>query len=169
MDAADKVGHADTNPAGMPERDCGAEMRRRRMAVIAGSGDADLEAAWARFDRDPQCVLLRGPETGLVALRGRIGGDGALFQFGEAVVTRAVVKLEDGSIGHALLLGRDKRKAKLAAVIDAMAHSGNFAAEIDAVVIAPLAAAQSARDARRQAETAATKVNFFTLVRGEDQ
>ncbi len=31
---------------------------------------------------------LRPPETGLVMLRGRIGGDGAPFNIGEAAVTR---------------------------------------------------------------------------------
>jgi alpha-D-ribose 1-methylphosphonate 5-triphosphate synthase subunit PhnG len=35
-------------------------------------------------------------------------------------------------------------------------------------LIEPLAQAQAARRSRQQAETAATKVEFFTLVRGEN-
>ena len=35
-------------------------------------------------------------------------------------------------------------------------------------VLAPLRAAQTEADARRREEIAATKVDFFTMVRGED-
>ena len=40
-------------------------------------------------------------------LRGRVGGDGAPFNVGEATVTRAVVELPSGERGYAHILGRD--------------------------------------------------------------
>ena len=83
-------------------------------------------------------------------------------------MTRATVKLGDGAVGHAMALGRDRAKAQLSAVIDAMCQDEAMAAHIDHTVIEPLRQAQERRDAERKSETAATKVDFFTMVRGED-
>jgi alpha-D-ribose 1-methylphosphonate 5-triphosphate synthase subunit PhnG len=99
-------------------------------------------------------------------LRGRTGGGGAPFNLGEATVTRATVRLETGEIGHAYCLGRDRQKAEVIAVFDAMfqRHPG----PIETLVLAPLRTAALAADEKRKEETAATKVDFFTMVRGED-
>ncbi len=51
-------------------------------------------------------TLLRRPEIGLVMVRGRIGGDGAPFNMGEATVTRAAVSLPGGEVGFGHVLGR---------------------------------------------------------------
>ena len=67
-----------------------------------------------------------------------------------------------------MVLGRDQAKVKLAAVIDALAQDETMAARLDDAVIAPLEAAITKRDRDRAAETAATKVDFFTMVRGDD-
>ena len=142
--------------------------RRERMAVLAQSDAAALAECWVALDIDPQFAFLRGPETGLIALRGRMGGSGAPFNFGEATATRATVRLDSGAVGHAVILGRDRRKATQAAVIDALALDPSMAGTIDTIVTAPLQRAAHARDTRRAAEAAATRVDFFTMVRGED-
>jgi phosphonate C-P lyase system protein PhnG len=95
---------------------------------------------WARLGIDPACEMVRGPETGLVALRGRIGGGGAPFNFGEATVTRATVRLENGAVGHSVALGRDRRKAKLIAILDALAQDPEMETKIDAEIVRPLKA-----------------------------
>ncbi|WP_319410556.1 phosphonate C-P lyase system protein PhnG [uncultured Cohaesibacter sp.] len=144
------------------------QARQHRMSVLANAPKAELIRLWNDLDLDPGCELLRGPETGLVALRGRIGGGGAPFNFGEATITRATVRMENGVIGHALMLGRDHGKAKLAAVIDALASDPAMSERIEASIIAPLHQLAE-REARKQgAETQATRVNFFTMVRGDD-
>ncbi len=142
--------------------------RKARMGVLARAGTADLRRLWAGLGLDPECELLRGPEVGLIALRGRIGGGGAPFNVGEATVTRATVRLGDGTVGHSAMLGRDGEKAKLAAVIDALCEAGGHAERIERDVIAPLKAMLDARDARRSSEAAATRVDFFTMVRGDN-
>jgi alpha-D-ribose 1-methylphosphonate 5-triphosphate synthase subunit PhnG len=99
-------------------------------------------------------------------LRGRMGGDGRAFNLGEATVTRAAVALSDGRTGFAYQLGRDREKARAAAIIDAL-WQGRERALIERA-LAPLRtriADAAALEARR---TAATRVNFFTMVRGED-
>ncbi len=112
--------------------------------------------------------VLRGPETGLVTVRGRIGGGGAAFNTGEATVTRATVRLPSGEIGHAYALGRDKEKVRIAAILDANWCAEETRGTVETKVVAPLVRMAAEADAKRRAETAATKVDFFTMVRGED-
>ncbi len=142
--------------------------RQRRMAVLARAAGVEVMRRWSALGVDPAFEMLRGPETGLVTLRGRVGGGGSPFNFGEATVTRATVRLENGAIGHSWALGRDHDKARLAAIIDALAQDAAMAGRIDEAVIRPLASAQDNDDRSRVAETAATRVDFFTMVRGED-
>ncbi len=143
------------------------ERRRWRMGLIARATATELEAAWTALAVPPEATDLRGPETGLVMLTGRIGGDGARFNLGEATVSRSTVRLASGRIGFGQLLGSDRDRARRAAVLDALAGT-----EEGGPAVERLCAAVEARLAgeRRQqeAETAATRVDFFTLVRGED-
>ena len=110
---------------------------------------------------------LREAENGLVMVRGRIGGDGAPFNLGEATVSRAAVRLASGEVGFGYTLGRDREKARMIALCDALVQSDAFAAEVEAKVIAPLRAAMLAARSRKAAEAAATRVDFYTMVRGE--
>ena len=142
--------------------------RKTRMSVLANADGQELKRLWDALGIDPVCTFVRGPETGLVALRGRIGGGGSPFNFGEATATRATVRLENGTIGHSVILGRDRTKVRLAAIIDALAQDPDLADRIETDLIGPLQARGKAADERRMAETAATRVNFFTMVRGED-
>ena len=75
---------------------------------------------------------LREPENGLVMVRGRIGGDGAPFNLGEATVSRAAVRLSTGEVGFGYTLGRDRRKAQMIALCDALVQSSEFAAAVEA-------------------------------------
>jgi alpha-D-ribose 1-methylphosphonate 5-triphosphate synthase subunit PhnG len=142
--------------------------RKDRMGVLARSTNARLQERWSVLGIDPDYGLLRGPEFGLVMLRGRIGGTGEAFNIGEATVTRASVKLEDGAVGHAMMLGRKPAKAELSAVIDAVCHDAGMAARIDQDLIEPIRLELQASDETRRSQTAATRVDFFTMVRGED-
>ena len=101
-------------------------------------------------------------------LRGRMGGSGPPFNVGEATVTRAVVRLNTGAVGFSYLLGRSHRRARLAALVDALGQDPNWRARLETSLVAPVEARQAAADARVRADTAATRVDFFTLVRGED-
>ena len=85
------------------------------------------------------------PENGLVMVRGRIGGDGAPFNLGEATVSRAAVRLSTGEIGFGYVLGRDREKARMIALCDAMVQSNEFADAVEAKVLAPLRAAMVCR------------------------
>src|SRR6266404_2498457 len=140
--------------------------RKAAMTMLAHSGAAEIARCLAAISA-PAYESLREPENGLVMVRGRIGGDGAPFNLGEATVSRAAVRLSTGEVGFGYTLGRDRHKAKLIALCDAMVQSDEFAAAVEADVIAPLRAAMTEKRNRKSAEAAATRVDFYTLVRGE--
>ena len=142
--------------------------RKAAMAALALAPAEELKRLCQAAGLPGDAQILRGPETGLVTVRGRIGGGGAPFNFGEATVTRATVRLASGEVGHSYALGRDKEKARLSAIADALWQDPSRRAAIEEKIIGPLRAAQSEADGRRRAEAAATKVDFFTMVRGED-
>lgn len=142
--------------------------RRHWMGVLARAARAELEQAWNDLEDKPSYRWLRRPEIGLVMVRGRAGGTGAPFNLGEMTVTRCVVGLDDGTTGFAFVRGRDTRHAELAAVFDALLQQPTRHAVVRQTVIAPLAAAQAERRRLLGCKANATRVNFFTLVRGED-
>ncbi|GAC1307125.1 MAG: phosphonate C-P lyase system protein PhnG [Steroidobacteraceae bacterium] len=146
--------------------DNGRQTRRQAaMTVLAHSYSSEI-ASYLGAIAVPPGEDLREPENGLVMVRGRIGGDGALFNLGEATVSRAAIQLATGEVGFGYTLGRDRQKAQMMALCDALVQSAEFADTVEAKVIAPLRAAVIARQQRKAAETAATRVDFYTLVRG---
>jgi alpha-D-ribose 1-methylphosphonate 5-triphosphate synthase subunit PhnG len=138
------------------------------MATLADARTQEIEAHLASLGAPPEYIELRPVETGLVMLRGRIGGDGAPFNFGEATVTRAAVRIATGEVGFSCVLGRDRDKARLVALCDALWQNEASRDGVERQVLAPIRARLERERARRHAETAASRVDFFTLVRGED-
>ena len=170
MSAAASPPSADSPSSGPPD----SAARRARMADMARTPRADLEAAlnralegtpWPAFD------WLRPPETGLAMVRGRIGGTGDAFNLGEATVTRATLRLRDAhdgtTVGVACHLGRDRRRAELAAIADALLQTPQHRERLHDHLVAPLAAQLAAKRAQRQQDAASTRVEFFTMVRGD--
>ncbi len=153
---------AGAKPAENPE----IAARQAVMATCTGATCVELEQALAALGDIPQATDLRGTENGLVMLRGRMGGDGRPFNLGEATVTRAAVRLADGRTGFAYQLGRDAAKTRAAAILDALWQG----AERTAVEAALAPARQRIADeaAAKARRVAATRVNFFTMVRGDD-
>jgi len=141
------------------------EARRRHMAVLARAPRGDIEALVGAI-ATPFFTTLKPPETGTVMVEGRAGGAGSRFNLGEATVTRCVIRLDSGTMGFSYVLGRDKEKARLAALAEAVLQEEPLEGPLH-TGLATLAARQAeARDlASRKA--AATKVEFFTMVRGE--
>ncbi|MCP1470444.1 alpha-D-ribose 1-methylphosphonate 5-triphosphate synthase subunit PhnG [Sphingobium sp. OAS761] len=114
--------------------------------------------------------FLRTPETGLVTVRGRIGSTGRAFNLGDVTVSRATLRLECGGgpiIGIARILGRDRDRAEIVALLDALLQLPTLHERLYEEHIAPLQRAQAARRAEAAADTAATRVEFSVMTRGE--
>jgi alpha-D-ribose 1-methylphosphonate 5-triphosphate synthase subunit PhnG len=148
--------------------------RRRWLGQLARAPRATLEAALQGVCEGaslPPFDWLRAPETGLAMVRGRIGGAGDPFNVGEATVTRAVLRLKvgggAGAVGVAYQLGRDKRRAELAALADAMLQSPGWREAVKDRLLEPLARTLDEARAESARRTASTRVDFYTMVRGE--
>lgn len=148
-------------PGGLPASRPGV------MSLLARAAPQELEAMLSSLAPIPAASDLRPAETGLVMLRGRTGGDGAPFNLGEATVSRAAVRLETGAAGFAYRLGRDAGAARLAAILDALWQDEGRRSAVEQALV-PVQERISSEAAQVRVETAATRVDFFTLVRGED-
>lgn len=143
------------------------EARRAVMRICAAAPAQDLVVLAANLAEGLPITDLRHAEKGLAMLRGRIGGEGAPFNLGEATVVRAAIQLGDGTQGYAYHLGRDATKARNAAILDALWQR----LETREAVLAgldPIAARLRDHAAVKADRTAATRVNFFTMQRGDD-
>lgn len=143
--------------------------RKRRLSVLATAGEAALAPIFEHFVKAHPLgdyKILRAPEIGTAMVRGRAGGSGAPFNLGEMTVARMSVRLASGAVGHGYVQGRSKEATRMVALLDAMAEDG-LADRVERDVVAPLEQDAKAARAARAAKAAATKVEFFTMVRGE--
>ena len=141
--------------------------RKNWLGLLAKADGETLTKLWADLNLKPEYNWLRTPEIGSVMARGRAGATGAPFNLGEVTVTRCSLQLATGEVGHGYVQGRDKNKSQLAALCDALLQS-DMAAQIAREIIAPLTDLANSKREQTMQKAAKTKVDFFTLVRGED-
>ena len=144
--------------------------RKAAMAALAQATRDELGASGTKpaCPRTPKrCAA---PRPAWSRVRGRIGGGGAPFNLGEATVTRATVRLPAGA-DRPRLCARP-RQGEGAARRDRSTRSGSDRRHARRRSrprsLAPLRDGRPRPTRKRRAETAATKVDFFTMVRGED-
>ena len=142
-----------------------APERKRWLSILAKAPSQDVITAWEGLAERPSYSALRAPEIGMVLVRGRMGGTGDAFNLGEMTVTRAAVRLESGETGIGYVAGRNRRHAEIAAAVDAMMQSADLRGAVEGAVVARLAANQQTRRDTNARKAAATKVDFFTMVR----
>ena len=137
--------------------------RQNWLSILAHSQPTELLAHWQPLNLSPEYQVIRAPEMGLI--------------LGDMTVTRAVIKLNDCTdiYGYSYIAGRNKPHAELCALLDALLQYSTLKGRpaglnelLLKTVIHPLAAIQQKRRQLRAQHIAASKVDFFTLVRGED-
>lgn len=143
------------------------ERRKARIEHLGRATRDEMAVVIDAFNAGQAVQDLRGPETGLVMIRGRMGGTGSQFNLGEATVSRSTIRLSSGVVGHGHRLGTDKQAARMAAILDALGETLEARKAVEDLVDA-VARRTAKEDAQRQDETAATRVDFFTMVRGDD-
>lgn len=141
--------------------------RQEALALLARASHDELSTPLQARWSDIESQDLKAPEIGMVMVRGRVYGDGPPFNLGEATVTRSVVQIGSGARGYGQRLGREPKSARMAAILDALWQDSAHRDDVERLVLSPVRARLNAERLRSQAETAATKVDFFTLVRGD--
>jgi alpha-D-ribose 1-methylphosphonate 5-triphosphate synthase subunit PhnG len=137
------------------------------MAILARSSAEELEKAWQKLDQPPVFSYLRKPEMGLVMVQGRAGGTGQRFNLGEMTVTRCAVQVEGGHVGCAYVAGRSPGRAEVAAVLDALLQDPRQHDFVMKEIILPLEGVLKAKRDQEAARVDSTRVEFFTMVRGD--
>lgn len=137
------------------------------MGALAKAPEGRVAALLAASGLSPDFTWLRQPEVGTVMVQGRAGGTGAPFNFGETTVTRCALEIAGSVVGHAYVQGRRKACAQAAALVDALMQT-DAAGRADAEILEPIQREMAQAKQKRAEKAAATKVDFFTLVRGED-
>lgn len=167
-DAAGFAGPAGPARLALGAADVEETMERRDwMGLCARARPERLAALVDALGDAPAYDWLRAPEAGSVMVRGRAGGHGAAFNLGEVTATRCALRTADGAEGHAIVQGRDRDHATRAALVDALMQ-GARAERVRRLVLDPLAREEAARRETTARKAEATRVDFETLVRGED-
>jgi alpha-D-ribose 1-methylphosphonate 5-triphosphate synthase subunit PhnG len=140
--------------------------RGERMSMLALSSPADLEQLWGDTADKPSFDWIRPPEFGAVMARGRICDDGSNFNVGEVAITRCILRLAPTEhIGIAYVIGRRRRHATLAALLDAMAQTHGPAGDFVRSGILRLRAVLQQRRQEVRASVAKSEVDFSMLLR----
>ena len=142
------------------------EKRKSWMSLLATSNQSDLLNLWEQKKIKVNYVWLRIPEIGSIMAQGRMGVTGDKFNIGEVTITRCSLKLNCGTIGHSYVQGRSKKKAEISALCDALMQT-KMSKEINKNIIIPLGKIKKDNKDKILSKAEATKVDFFTLVRGE--
>ena len=151
----------------MPDHPDTTAARQAWLSLLATAPAGRAEALFSPLGIAVDHDLLRPPEIGSVMVRGRTGGTGAPFNLGEVTVTRCSLALATGEVGHGYVQGRSRSDARIAALIDALMQT-DAAPRLRTAVLDPLHRAQQDARTTRAAKAAATRVEFFTMARGED-
>ena len=143
------------------------EARKTLLSVLSKSNQSDIQEAWDSVGLSPEYTLLKQPEIGMVMVKAKTGGDGAPFNMGEMTVTRTILQLASHELGYGYTAGRDKQKSLTIALADACYQVDAWKALIDQELLAPLQETLRQKESQHQEKVDGTKVNFFTMVRGE--
>ena len=144
------------------------QQRKQLLSVLAHASLEDIQRFWQYSPDDFEYTSLREPETGMVMAVGRTEANGKPFNLGEVSVTRCALRLDSGETGIGYVLGSDKRHVLHVALLDALGQREQDYIRIKRDVLEPLQQIREQNQQAHQQKTAETKVDFMTMVRGED-
>lgn len=141
--------------------------RQKNLSILAKASLVTMRKYWESIGANATFVFLKKPEVGMAMVRAQAGGGSEDFNMGEMTMTRCVVRLDSEEIGYGFVAGRSKKKSELIAIIDASWQTESLKKIIEEKIIDPLYRLQIYREQKVAEDTKTSKVNFFTMVRGE--
>ncbi|OGR22464.1 MAG: phosphonate C-P lyase system protein PhnG [Desulfobacterales bacterium RIFOXYA12_FULL_46_15] len=144
------------------------KMDRENWIGLLGSADlADLEAGFEELNGGCDYVCIIGPETGMLMVQAKTDGSGSRFNLGEMTVTKCVLELKGQYLGTGWVMGSDFRHAELAALFDGLLQDPDHHDRLMATLIQRLEEKERVKRDHLLKDVSDTKVEFFTLKRGE--
>lgn len=141
-------------------------LRKKNLSILAKANDDFLLKIFNQSSLPQSYVWLRKPEIGTVMVQGRIGAVGDQFNLGEITVTRCSLKIKGEIVGHGYSKGRNKEKVKIIALCDALSQTSKIE-QVKKYILEPLRIEESKNQKLEKEKAAATKVEFFTMARGD--
>ena len=146
------------------EGDALREARRDWLATLVRVPASEVIEASNAFGFN--VVVLKGPEVGLLMTNGRIHSTGRPFHLGEVSLTKCVLRDDQGLLGYGHIIGRNKQQAKAIALFD-LALQRNDSAHAALIRLDAWKEEIAEIDAMESEVVEETRVDFFTMVRGE--
>ncbi|RKF21431.1 phosphonate C-P lyase system protein PhnG [Alginatibacterium sediminis] len=143
--------------------------RQRWLRVIALAQPSQLFEFWDSLELNPIAEVIRQPEIGLAQVKAATGGSGDAYKLADVTITRSSVRLDSGHVGVCYIKGRSKKHALVGAILDALMQNRDFSAQVEKLVISPLEKIFAQEVAQIRSDNKKTQVDFFTLIRGEDE
>jgi alpha-D-ribose 1-methylphosphonate 5-triphosphate synthase subunit PhnG len=140
------------------------EQRREWISLLGSADPRFLEDQKKNLNLDLAPDYMVPPETGMVMMQARQDGAGNRFNLGEVTVSRCILKVND-VMGYAMVMGPDLHHAELAAFFDALFQMPDL--DLRNALVSELRRMKNKRHAQDAAEVQTSKVEFFTMKRGE--
>ena len=144
------------------------QQRQHWQMVLTKSSSEDIYQFWYALNLQINYEIIQPAVVSMLMVKGKMGGFDNAFNLSEVTVTRCIIQTQDGHRGIVTQLGRDTQKALICALIDAMLLSNLHAVILQEVII-PLERVLKQKQQALYAQAQSTKVDFFTMVRGESE
>ncbi|MFH2058198.1 MAG: phosphonate C-P lyase system protein PhnG [Pseudomonadota bacterium] len=143
-------------------------INRKDWIGLLGSADpADLESALEKLNPTLEYTHIVKPETGMLMVQAKADGSNGRFNLGEITISKCILQINGQYMGAGWTMGSNLRHAELAALFDGLFQDPVFQKTLDNTLIPLLKEKQQALNDCRLKDAADTKVEFFTLKRGE--
>lgn len=143
-------------------------LRQRAMGVMAKSELKAISDCWQTLNITLDYDTIKPAQVGMAMVRAQAGTEGLVYNQGEMTVTRCVLQEKATQVmGVGYTQGRSKQKATLMAEVDLALQNASHQNDVIEKLVEPLEQAHQRAVAQQNKATDATKVDFFTMVRGE--
>lgn len=144
------------------------QMNRETWIGLLGCADpADLESALKELNMGSDYALITGPETGMLMVQAKADGSNSRFNLGELTVSKCILEIKGKYIGTGWVMGSNHRHAELAALFDGLLQDPAHHDRLMETLMPRLEEKQRIKTKALIKEASDTKVEFFTLKRGE--
>jgi alpha-D-ribose 1-methylphosphonate 5-triphosphate synthase subunit PhnG len=141
------------------------ETRAYQLSIFSKTNESLLKNSLDHINFKENYDVLLGPEIGSIMIQGRAGGTGDKFNLGEATLTKCIVKFQEKT-GYSYHLGRNLIKSEYGAILDALMQIESYHSKL-LIYVKEFQEQIQKEKIKIIADSSESKVDFFTMVRGD--